>query len=81
MNESELYEFLSGVTHTFFDVEAMEQEKERIDVDFMMRDGRTVRGSILLDEFDDLFDFILAHKELADGIKLGPMGLTNKDLK
>jgi len=81
ITDAEMYEILSNVTHTLIDTDLSDEKKDEHEIEFMLKDGRTMRTMMTATEIMDMMRFILEHKDLAKTIKLGPIGLGNKDLK
>jgi hypothetical protein len=51
------------------------------EIEFMLKDGRVMRLKMTVHEIMEMMRFIYQHKELSTRIKLGPLGIANKELK
>jgi len=79
--EKELYEILSNVELIRLDSETpVKDDDVKVDIDFVLKDGRIIRRNLTAHQFLDIGEFILHHKELAS-TKIAPMKIFDKDLR
>ena len=79
-NDDELFTFLSDVVQMNFDPDPPYDQKES-DIEFIMKDGRTIRRVMPVKEMMEIVRYLNQNKELSKKITVSSIGRANKDLE
>jgi hypothetical protein len=79
-NDDELFTFLSDVVQMNFDPDPPYDQKES-DIEFIMKDGRTIRRQMLVKDMMEIVRYLNQNKELSKKITVSSIGRANKDLE
>ncbi len=79
-NDDELFTFLSDVVQMNFDPDPPYDQKES-DIEFIMKDGRTIRRVMPVKEMMEIVRYLYQNKELSKKITVSSIGRANKDLE
>jgi hypothetical protein len=79
-NDDELFTFLSDVVQINFDPDPPYDQKES-DIDFIMKDGRTIRRVMPVREMMEIVRYLNQNKDLSKKIKVSSISRVNKDLE
>jgi hypothetical protein len=79
-NDDELFTFLSDVVQMNFDPDPPYDQKES-DIEFIMKDGRTIRRVMPVKEMIEIVRYLYQNKELSKKITVSSIGRANKDLE
>jgi len=79
MTNDELFTFLSDVVQMNFDPEPPYDQKES-DIEFIMKDGRTIRRVMPVKEMMEIVRYLNQNKELSKKITVNLIDRANKDL-
>lgn len=79
-NDDELFTFFSDVVQMNFDPNPPYDQKES-DIEFIMKDGRTIRRVMPVKEMMEIVRYLYQNKELSKKITVSSIGRANKDLE
>ena len=79
-NDDELFTFFSDVVQMNFDPDPPYDQKES-DIEFIMKDGRTIRRVMPVKEMMEIVRYLYQNKELSKKITVSSIGRANKDLE
>ena len=79
-NDDELFTFFSDVVQMNFDPDPPYDQKES-DIEFIMKDGRTIRRVMPVKEMIEIVRYLKQNKELSKKITVSSIGRANKDLE
>ena len=79
-NDDELFTFFSDVVQMNFDPDPPYDQKES-DIEFIMKDGRTIRRVMPVKEMIEIVRYLYQNKELSKKITVSTIGRANKDLE
>jgi hypothetical protein len=78
-NDDDLFTFLSDVVQMNFDPDPPYDQKES-DIEFIMKDGRTIRRQMPVREMMEIVRYLNQNKELSKKITVSSIGRANKDV-
>jgi hypothetical protein len=79
-DDDELFTFLSDVVQMNFDPDPPYDQKESV-IEFIMKDGRTIRRVMPVKEMMEIVRYLNQHKELSKKITVSSIGRANKDIE